>query len=848
MTYEKLKANLSSFETGGATPVPKKMDSLRRQESEEKEELHLGVMKTMDNKKIDSKEYTKQMEGHKSYQLMIEDEMDVKLEGQEKKSKSTTNNCMKKKKKKKPRGQMVEIRFSDGHEQSQKIVLPFEHVTFLEKETEINYASHSKNMYKVGKCCFYCHDSKTTFWAYPLKSTKRVTCQHWCECAQKVITRTVGIRSKKCDAGHSGPCVTAVANARPPIPKMQEAKLFSIDDLEEGKEDKKDMDDNQFTQVLGKKRSFNKMEDISGGKLKSREENWNRILSNKNDYDNETSEVPLLEESRSIHPQYKAFGESDTEKMEEENEKSTAMNEMLSDYQSSPSKRQKISHPNENLECHVLLKKAEEMLRNRCFDKACAIYHEYFEKWSYYEIKDNLETKEYLFQAMLNHIFSLIGNESFEVALEKCSTFLQKATKREHLDEALRLKGIILEKLNKISEAYAIYRKIAFGTVMPCRQPLLECIMDTKPSSYTTNHNHYENHDQPLERNISIITIKPETIDTNTNHSLVITQGELPPLTPMPRLLSLALDDINQVEEPKLQHNTSEVNCTGINTNGYNIIYQDPQTFLEAQLSTLINHSNQNGVPVTIPTKVFFPYPVNLDSLLLHCKTLNEFLGLLGLNDALGQLMEQQDMILEDIGNVNLDTHLKVSPAALNGVQKQLFDEYKQIPLVVAEFTNGLKKNIQTNLFNITDFPTFANICKVERYANALQEMGHDFEWLKNELKLIFSSHSNAYYEEIELLARKLSGGLYGPKCRLFLGLCFYGDLLSKSELSFSEAVQTKQSESMLSLTSSLSEVSEMNGLVWSTSQSSTRSHLETLADLVDNPKPLERINSLSSN
>jgi len=153
-------------------------------------------------------------------------------------------------------------------------------------------------------------------------------------------------------------------------------------------------------------------------------------------------------------------------------------------------------------------------------------------------------------------------------------------------------------------------------------------------------------------------------------------------------------------------------------------------------------------------------------------------------------------------------------------------------------------------LININDFPTLANICKVERYANALQEMGHDFEWLKNQLKSIFS-HSNTY-EEIELLARKLSGGLYGPKSRLFHGLYFYGDLLSKLEVSLSETAQTKQpesiSDSLLPLGHPLSELTEMNGLVWSTSQSSTKSHLEALADLVENSRPLERINSLSSN
>jgi len=154
-------------------------------------------------------------------------------------------------------------------------------------------------------------------------------------------------------------------------------------------------------------------------------------------------------------------------------------------------------------------------------------------------------------------------------------------------------------------------------------------------------------------------------------------------------------------------------------------------------------------------------------------------------------------------------------------------------------------------LTNITDFPAFANICKAERYANALQEMGHDFEWLKNKLKLIFSSHSKTY-EEIELLARQLSDGLFGPKFRLYLGLCFYGELLFKSEFGLLETAQTKLpesvSDSLSSLSNSLPEVSEMNGLVWSTSQFSTNSHFETLADLVDNSKPLDRINSLSSN
>lgn len=85
---------------------------------------------------------------------------------------------------------------------------------------------HSRNTFRMGTCLFYCQDEKRFIWAFPLRNTRRVACQHFC-CAcdpPRIVTRSVGITSKKCNKRHSlnTPCIYAVCNGKPPkcsIPK-----------------------------------------------------------------------------------------------------------------------------------------------------------------------------------------------------------------------------------------------------------------------------------------------------------------------------------------------------------------------------------------------------------------------------------------------------------------------------------------------------------------------------------------------------------------------------------------------------------------------------------------------------
>ena len=61
-------------------------------------------------------------------------------------------------------------------------------------------------------------DEERLFWSFPLRNTRRVSCQHYCTAVEKIVTRSVGIHSNKCNGKHSAstPCVYAVCNGKPP--------------------------------------------------------------------------------------------------------------------------------------------------------------------------------------------------------------------------------------------------------------------------------------------------------------------------------------------------------------------------------------------------------------------------------------------------------------------------------------------------------------------------------------------------------------------------------------------------------------------------------------------------------
>eukprot|EP01084_Bolivina_argentea_P240396 403884_1 len=87
---------------------------------------------------------------------------------------------------------------------------------------------HPRNSFRMGTSLFYCSDEERLFWSFPLRNTRRVSCQHYCTAVSKIVTRSVGIHSNKCNGKHSAstPCIYAVCNGKPPkgiIP----AKLFA---------------------------------------------------------------------------------------------------------------------------------------------------------------------------------------------------------------------------------------------------------------------------------------------------------------------------------------------------------------------------------------------------------------------------------------------------------------------------------------------------------------------------------------------------------------------------------------------------------------------------------------------
>ena len=61
-------------------------------------------------------------------------------------------------------------------------------------------------------------DEERLFWSFPLRNTRRVSCQHYCAVVDKIVTRSVGIHSNKCNGQHStdSPCIYAVCNGKPP--------------------------------------------------------------------------------------------------------------------------------------------------------------------------------------------------------------------------------------------------------------------------------------------------------------------------------------------------------------------------------------------------------------------------------------------------------------------------------------------------------------------------------------------------------------------------------------------------------------------------------------------------------
>ena len=124
----------------------------------------------------------------------------------------------KKKEKESSGSKHVEIEYSAEDGSMQRLKVERAHVSQVDETQLLDASSHRKNAYKPGKCCFFCHDEGRAFWAYPLKNVKRVTAQHWCATEEKIVTRTIGIQSTRCNRAHRRgvPCVTVVGNARPP--------------------------------------------------------------------------------------------------------------------------------------------------------------------------------------------------------------------------------------------------------------------------------------------------------------------------------------------------------------------------------------------------------------------------------------------------------------------------------------------------------------------------------------------------------------------------------------------------------------------------------------------------------
>merc|ERR1712228_21900 len=77
---------------------------------------------------------------------------------------------------------------------------------------------HPRNSFRMGTSLFYCMDEERLFWSFPLRNTRRVSCQHFCCAVSKIVTRSVGIHSNKCNGNHSSstPCIYGVCNGKPP--------------------------------------------------------------------------------------------------------------------------------------------------------------------------------------------------------------------------------------------------------------------------------------------------------------------------------------------------------------------------------------------------------------------------------------------------------------------------------------------------------------------------------------------------------------------------------------------------------------------------------------------------------
>ncbi|ETO19744.1 hypothetical protein RFI_17486, partial [Reticulomyxa filosa] len=150
-----------------------------------------------------------------------------------------------------------------------------------------------------------------------------------------------------CGAGHIGPCVTAVANAKPPMPKMQEMVSADSQSIEgyhpslgyvEDVKDEDDFDNKSGSHFTGKRshstmfasdvreatikreeamiKREEAMEVITGGKLKDRQK-YMESLFHARTSDQEIADMAAsssLGKRESTHAKYKAFGESDSEK------------------------------------------------------------------------------------------------------------------------------------------------------------------------------------------------------------------------------------------------------------------------------------------------------------------------------------------------------------------------------------------------------------------------------------------------------------------------------------------------------------------------------------------------------